>query len=208
MRDIIKIKSNLKAQASIEMAIFGSLILAAMVSLFSYSQRLNDEQYLTMEAFRGALREARRVKGTAQYVSLDHRRYVSGDFFRKGSRTAVYGSGMVFWGKPDMWPVRNNDSIEIDILRNTGEKTVWKINGIEYDIDGQIANQIFSEAFTQEMQKREDTKRIATTHTVEIIQDGATIEFDNGTTETQDFMTIEPQNTNRSYTWTTPHPRK
>jgi hypothetical protein len=91
-----------KGQASLEMAIFGALILAAIITLFSYAQKLNDQQYVAMDAFRSALKKANEASeygGTASYSIIEHRRYIAGDFFRQGSRATVSDGSQVLWGK-------------------------------------------------------------------------------------------------------------
>lgn len=101
--------NNHKAQAVVELAIFGSLILLVFGVLLSFMQRFNDQQYVQMEAFRRALEKGCTYLGetsegagaSVQYTLLTDRRHVdlSGGF-RKGSSATLSASSNVFWAVP------------------------------------------------------------------------------------------------------------
>ena len=116
-----------KGQAIIELGIFGTIILFVVGMLISYIQRQNDQQYVQMEAFRGALQKACQGpvgleqtftedsfrntnplellypgKGAAvQYTVLENRRYVdvSPEFVKKSPQVASASSN-VYWAVP------------------------------------------------------------------------------------------------------------
>lgn len=100
---------NHKAQAVVELAIFGSIILLVFGTLLSFMQRFNDQQYVQMEAFRRALEKGCTYLGetsegagaSVQYTLITDRRHVelSGGF-RKGSPTTLSASSNVFWAVP------------------------------------------------------------------------------------------------------------
>jgi hypothetical protein len=100
---------NKKAQAVVELAIFGSIILFVFGVLLSFMQRFNDQQYVQMEAFRRALEKGCTYSGetsegagaSVQYTLITDRRHVdlSGGF-RKGSPTTLSASSNVFWAVP------------------------------------------------------------------------------------------------------------
>ena len=101
--------SNKKGQAVVEMALFGSLILLIFATLLSYMQRLNDQQYVQMEAFRRALEKGNTFQGetsegagaSVQFSLIENRRHsdISGGF-RKGSAQTLSASSNVFWAVP------------------------------------------------------------------------------------------------------------
>lgn len=100
---------NKKGQAIVELAIFGSIILLIFGTLLSYLQRMNDQQYVQMEAFRRSLEKACTYLGntsegagaSVQYTLLQDRRHVdlSGNF-RKGSSSSVSAFSNVLWAVP------------------------------------------------------------------------------------------------------------
>lgn len=100
---------NKKAQAVVELAIFGSIILLVFGTLLSFMQRFNDQQYVQMEAFRRALEKGCTYLGktsegagaSVQYTLITDRRHadLSGGF-RKGSPTTLSASSNVFWAVP------------------------------------------------------------------------------------------------------------
>lgn len=105
----MKAQNQKKGQAVVELAIFGSIILVAFGILLSYLQRMNDQQYVQMEAFRRGLAKACTYLGetsegagaSVQYTLMQDRRYVdlSGDL-GKGSSTTLSASSSVFWPVP------------------------------------------------------------------------------------------------------------
>lgn len=110
---------NKKAQAVAETALFGSIILFIFGVLLSQLQRLNDQQYVQMSAFRRALERAnsgldRGVNSTnstilpedgagasVQYSLTENRKYTElQGGYRKGNTQALSASSSVFWAVP------------------------------------------------------------------------------------------------------------
>lgn len=87
-----------KAQALTEMAVFGALILLSLNYLLSYLQRMNAQQYVVQEAFRGALENAHE-KGFVNYTVFSNKRTASIYNPSGGDRSLVSGSGSVLWGQ-------------------------------------------------------------------------------------------------------------
>ncbi|MDD4953395.1 MAG: hypothetical protein PHG40_00625 [Candidatus Omnitrophica bacterium] len=99
----MKYSHNKKAQAVVELAIFGSIILVVFGILLSYVQRLNDQQYVQMEAFRRALEKACNTTAGAsvQYTLITDRHHADlNGGLGKGSPTTVSASTNVFWAVP------------------------------------------------------------------------------------------------------------
>lgn len=180
--------NNKKGQAMIEMAIFGTLILFVFGMLISYAQRMNEQQYIQMEAFRRALEKACTFAGaedsgagaSVQYTAMENKRLADlSDSFRKGSPTAIRGSSSVFWAVPQTGSQPEN-------------KIVYKINDDEatFDTGTQIESISTSsgegskDEFTEKMQKTEGPGGITTSresHLTDTItttlmgEDGSTI---------------------------------
>lgn len=94
---------NKKAQAASEMAIFGTIILVVFSALLSYSQRMNEEQYLNMEVFRRALHKANKKNASVSFTLMQYRRFTdvfSG--FYQGNRNMLGASANVFWAIPQV----------------------------------------------------------------------------------------------------------
>jgi len=187
-------KMNQKGQASLEMAAFGSMILIALVSLFSYGQKVNDQQYLLMSAFRHALANAHGLEGgdsenggfggAASYTIIETPRYYAGDLSHKGSRSTVSGGGSVLWGKlpistiEETDPVTNEPYTTID-LGDFGESSIYKINedeigapslgeeeeGVKKEVDIEFESY---ENVQETVHKAEDSSAIATTNALDM----------------------------------------
>jgi len=100
---------NQKAQAVVELAIFGSLILLLFGVLLSFMQRENDQQYVQMETFRRALEKACTYQGetsegagaSVQMSLMENRRHVDlASGFRKGAPSSSGYSANIFWAIP------------------------------------------------------------------------------------------------------------
>ena len=155
-----------KGQAIMEMAIFGSLFLFLFSIFLSYSQRLNDQQYVQMETFRRTLEKACTAKGASslgagysvQMTDLQQRHNVdASEGFRKGSTSTVSASSSVFWAVPqvgrqaeDMLVFRINDAESANL--GSGNK----INDI---------NISSNTSYNEVMGKQESPASIATSET-------------------------------------------
>ena len=65
---------NRKAQAVLELAILGSLIITAFAILISYSEKYNREQSYMQQTFRAALKKAQNINNSANWATVDFRR--------------------------------------------------------------------------------------------------------------------------------------
>ncbi|MCX5709637.1 MAG: hypothetical protein NT088_02775 [Candidatus Omnitrophica bacterium] len=102
---------NIRGQALLELAIFGSLILVIFGILLSYLSRANDLQYVQMRTFREALQIANyggintpsAGGGSVQLSLLENRRDadISG-YFRKGSSQTTNANASVLWSVPEV----------------------------------------------------------------------------------------------------------
>ncbi len=153
---------NKKGQAMVEMAIFGSLILFVFGMLISYTQRMNEQQYIQMEAFRRGLEKACTYAGSedsgagasVQYTLMENKRLADlSDSFRKGNPTTIRGSSSVFWAIPQTGSQPDN-------------KIVYKINDDEatFDKDTKVESisSVTGTDFTENMQKVESPQDITT----------------------------------------------
>lgn len=133
-----------KAQAILEMGILGSLLLFIILQLISYMQRMNDQQYLTMKAFRRALWEAYHKDwtdpsdgksytkgGSVTLTEIEHRRHYAGDFFGKGTRNVLSSSAYVYWGIPFIGSKDGEDGIEVEKVESYN---IYNINDWRYDL--------------------------------------------------------------------------
>lgn len=105
----MKNHNNQKAQAIVELAIFGSLILLLFGVLLSFMERENDQQYVQMETFRRALEKACTYQGetsegagaSVQMTVMENKRHVDlSSGFRKGSPSSSGYSANIFWAIP------------------------------------------------------------------------------------------------------------
>jgi len=91
-------KLNHKAQATTELAIFGSLILVCFAILISYGQSLQEQQILQQQTFRKALKKAYDENAFVSYNVVKNPRTVN--LFGKygeGGRSSVSAGASVAW---------------------------------------------------------------------------------------------------------------
>jgi hypothetical protein len=104
------------AQAAVELAIFGSLILLAFSVLLMYGQRLDSQQQVKMEAFRRALQKAYQRNGSVNYTyKKEDRSFNLFGGFGQGQPSTVSSSASVSWSKGIPGPQEGEDSIMFDI---------------------------------------------------------------------------------------------
>lgn len=111
-----------KSQAILEMAIFGSIILMMTSTLLSYTQRMNNQQYLSHEAFRLALEKARDNNASVSYTIFENKRNTSIFSPLKGDKGQLSASAVVYWGVPELgytavketWYKFNEDEVRIE----------------------------------------------------------------------------------------------
>ena len=171
-------RHNNQGQAIAEMALLGTLVLIIFVTLLSYLQRSNDEQYTRMESFRRALEKSCtniNTKGGAgastSLTLIQNRRHVDlGENFRKGSPQSFSASSSVFWGVPEV----GKQSDQIVLFRvNENEKQILNdpdFKGVDKIKSGYTTN--FSEAQV----KNEATSGISNIRT-STLKDTITTEF-------------------------------
>jgi len=91
-----------KAQAMVELAILGSLVLMTLGILVNYVAKLNNDQYALMQAFRHALAKSHQENKAVSYGTWDDRRMASAIQPILGQKTTSSGAGYVFWGIPSV----------------------------------------------------------------------------------------------------------
>lgn len=146
---MIKTRINNKAQATTELAIFGSLILVCFAILISYGQNMQEQQILQQQAFRKALKKAYNENAFVSYNITKNPRTVSifGNY-GEGGRGSVGAGASVNWclGEPE-------------------EKSYYQINEDEVAIDGSVWDVETEAATTYKGQEKrtEDEVGIVTT---------------------------------------------
>lgn len=87
-----------KAQAAVEMAIFGGVLLMVVGTLINYAETLTQQHHASMEAFRRALRRAHDDNGAVSYTLLKHKRNPTLGFNQRVS-SAMQASASILWAK-------------------------------------------------------------------------------------------------------------
>jgi hypothetical protein len=111
-------KFNNKAQATTELAIFGSLILVCFAVLISYGQSLQEQQILQQQVFRKALKKAYDENAFVSYNIIKNPRTVNlFGKFGQGDRSSTSAAATVNWCLGDPEEKRyyqiNEDTVEI-----------------------------------------------------------------------------------------------
>ena len=89
-----------KAQAAVELAVFGSIILLAFSVLLMYGQRLDSQQQVKMEAFRRALQKAYERNSSVSYTyKKEGRSFNLFGGFGQGQASTVSSTASVLWQK-------------------------------------------------------------------------------------------------------------
>ncbi len=112
------------AQALVEMAVLGPLLLVALGILVTYIVKLNDDQYMLMEAFRSALKQAHDHNKVVGYGTwADHgRASVKQPII--GEKIMTSGAGHVHWTVTDVTNCGQDPKAKLFV----------KINMMEYDL--------------------------------------------------------------------------
>ncbi|MDO8489129.1 MAG: hypothetical protein Q7S42_03350 [Candidatus Omnitrophota bacterium] len=123
---------NQKAQAVLELAILGSIIIAAFAILISYSEKFNSEQSYMQQTFRAALKKAQQVNNSASWATVDFRRMPNVTNPMEIGKLAIFNSSSkVLWsdGKKDgsqetkaksYFELNRNTVVEIPISEEAG----------------------------------------------------------------------------------------
>jgi uncharacterized protein (UPF0333 family) len=125
-------KSNKRAQAMIELAILGPIVLVTFGIVVTYVAKLNNDQWILMSAFRNALAKAHDTNKITSYGTWDDRRMASVTQPILGDKVTSSGAGTVNWAIP---------SVE-DSGQDPQSASYLKINGgalpmlYEYEIKG------------------------------------------------------------------------
>jgi len=132
-----------RAQAVVELAVFGGLVLFLSGMLLSYMQSQNDAQYTEMEAFRRTLEKACTYQGededgagaSARMTLFQNRRNVNlADDFQKRSSQEASGSADVFWAIPKLGTQPQN----LQIFRINENERQWRKNMNTTDEEGNV----------------------------------------------------------------------
>ena len=87
-----------KAQALVELAVLGSLVIMVFSYIIIYSENLNRQQAVNMQTFRTALSNAG-GGGSASYTNLVHRRMANVlNPYQLGEMNTLSSSASVLWG--------------------------------------------------------------------------------------------------------------
>jgi len=188
--------NNKKGQAVLEMAVFGSIILFIFGVLLSQLQRLNDQQYVQMEAFRRALYHACRdntggsgAGSSVQYSMIQNRRYAdTSSNFRKGTAQILSAGASVSWAVPEI--KKDTEAARLVIVNVNGEEKTFKYRDYipkdkdRYDKEGKerdiyevftIGNTNFwSQLSFQEKSKKKESPAQITTDRWSKAEDAAT----------------------------------
>jgi len=123
MRRSKKFKKSM-AQAMVELAILGPLLLMAAGFVVTYVCKLNNDQFELMEAFRNGLQEAHDTNKITSYGTWDDRRMASISEPIIGQKTTSSGAACVNWSIEDVTGEGNDPETT----------TFVKVNTQEYDL--------------------------------------------------------------------------
>ena len=214
-----------KSQAVLEMGLFGSILLAIVVTFLSYQQTINDKQFLMMKTFRDALRIVQHnyaidpstgrtySKGANVMLNeIEHRRHATGDFFGKGTRSVFSDSAHVYWGTPaiDAYDSKDKDGNPIVKIRVYSLDTIqrYRINGTDYDTNGKL-KMAYNENSTQSHRLTENSSVIRNDYDLNL-RDRIDISFNDAPAGSQylvckngvySYEAGSPQTVHRHSTW-------
>jgi len=200
-----------KSQAILEMGLFGSILLMVVVSMLMYSQKLSDQEYITMSTFREALSHG--FGGQITLNKVEHRRHAAGDFFHKGSRTVLSSSAYVYWGVPTIVDTPKDGGGYNDDIEQVSSSNLYDINGKIVNAPGDSSPVKFdyAENNSQTYSKNEDNSDIVNDYKLDI---GDTINVRVGSVSFTQNLTREggkycyregaPTSLQRESRWDTP----
>jgi hypothetical protein len=125
----MKMLRNQKAQAVLELAILGALIIATFAILISYSEKYNREQSYMQQTFRAALKKARAINNSVSLDTVDFRRMPNiSNPMEIGQLQQFSSSSSVLWSDGKKLPGTDNP---------TEAKSYYQFNrGTTTDITG------------------------------------------------------------------------
>jgi hypothetical protein len=91
-----------KAQAMVELAILGPLVLIAAGILITYTAKVNNDQYFLMEAFRYGLKKSHDLSKPTGYGTYDDRMQVSINRPILGEEMVSGGASYTMWAIPSV----------------------------------------------------------------------------------------------------------
>ncbi|MFA5008570.1 MAG: hypothetical protein WC546_05055 [Candidatus Omnitrophota bacterium] len=118
-------KKKSKAQAMVELAILGPLLLMAAGFVVTYVCKMNNDQFELMEAFRKAIAKAHDTNKVTSYGTWDDRRMANISEPIIGQKTTSSGSACVHWAIEGVTGEQDD---------KTESTTVVKVNMPEYDL--------------------------------------------------------------------------
>lgn len=117
---MFKRRVNKKGQAVAELAILGTLIIAAFAYIMSFGQSLSAEQQIKMEAFRRAMQKAYLRNGSVDFTLKKYSRSASVNAgFLQGQGTTPQASGKVMWQKGQAGDFKSDDQSSFNF---------WQVN--------------------------------------------------------------------------------
>ncbi|MCK9603363.1 MAG: hypothetical protein M0R66_03295 [Candidatus Omnitrophica bacterium] len=198
---MIKIRVNNIAQATTELAIFGSLILVCFAILISYGQSMQEQQILQQQAFRKALKKAYNENAFVSYNITKNPRTVNifGNY-GEGGRGSVGAGASVNW-----------------CLGESADKSYYQINEDEVAVDGNIWD-VETQAATaykgQETRTEDEvgiasTKKASLTDTITTrlkVEGGSDVVITQGLDSDGRYrQSAAGTEVNKEQAWTTPH---
>jgi uncharacterized membrane protein len=128
----MRLKNN-KAQATTELAIFGSLILVCFAILISYGQNMQEQQILQQQVFRKALKKAYDENAFVSYNIIKNPRTINiFGGYGEGGRSSVSSGASVNWF------VEMAGEEEVESSEDSPQKSYYQINEDEVAIDGEV----------------------------------------------------------------------
>lgn len=140
MKDALYKKS--KAQAMIELAILGPLVLVAAGILITYVAKVNNDQYYLMEAFRYGLKSSHDLNRPTGYGTYDDRPQVSINKPIIGEEMVSGGASYTMWAIPGVQDDAQEDpQSQVRVKANDWGDLPLMFNRNEHDVtdDGSTA---------------------------------------------------------------------
>ena len=156
---------NHKGQSATEMAIFGTLIIAAFSFIIMFSERINRQQSYIMQGFRESLKEARSLKGPVSYTKYADRRMPNVSTpMALGNQETFSTNSNVMWG--NQFGISSSNTLGLAATELSKSYTYIKLNDaplIEVpDIATPAAGTIATEVTTTTQQTHTENDQVLT----------------------------------------------
>lgn len=146
-------KINNQAQAAVEMAIFGSLILICLSALITYGQRLDAQQQVKMEAFRLAMQKSWAKNSSVSYtLKRDERFFNLMAGFGEGQPSSVSSTASVMWQKGAPGPWKTTDEPAFSYYK-INDELVGEKQGLQNEDTGILRGEKDSYGYDNSRQK-------------------------------------------------------